>query len=410
MADPAHRSIEPFQAASHRRLDDAEEGPGTADGRALPVLRPLLPDADRLLPYLRRIDRARIYSNWGPLTTELETRLDAMLGLHRRSVVSASSGTAALTGAVLATAGRARAERPLALIPAFTFVATAIAVEACGYQPYLVDVGADRLALDADRLRTHPALPRTGLVVPVAPFGRGVEQQPWASFRHETGIPVVIDGAASLESLAAQPAPFLGDVPVSLSFHATKAFATGEGGAVVTTASDLREQVTQALNFGFYEQRESRSASINGKMSEYHAAVGLAELDGWPAKQRAFHALADRYRQRGAAHGLAQQLTVAPEIAGCYAIFRCRDAGDSRRVQSALRQRKIGFRLWYGLGLHAQPHFRDLPHDDLSVTERISPLLIGLPVAVDLSDEAIERTVAALTESGTSRDPGPPIP
>ena len=128
---------------------------------------------------------------------------------------------------------------------------------------------------------------------------------PWTAFRERTGVPVVIDGAASVERLEDDPRRLTGDIPVALSFHATKSFATGEGGAVVTTDPAVGRAVVETLNFGFFDRRESRVPSINGKMSEYHAAVGLAELDDWPAKRRAFGDVADRYRDRFAASGLA---------------------------------------------------------------------------------------------------------
>ena len=67
----------------------------------IPVLRPQLPPAEQLLPVLKRIDEARIYTNWGPLSSELEGRLARTLRLPAGGVVSASSGTAALVGAIL---------------------------------------------------------------------------------------------------------------------------------------------------------------------------------------------------------------------------------------------------------------------------------------------------------------------
>src|SRR5262245_13242138 len=94
----------------------------------LQVMRPRLPDAERILPYLRSIDEARVYSNYGPLSSALADRLCRALGVPDGSALCTSSGTAALVGAILATAGRASTARPLAMIPAFTFVATAAAV------------------------------------------------------------------------------------------------------------------------------------------------------------------------------------------------------------------------------------------------------------------------------------------
>jgi hypothetical protein len=122
----------------------------------VPVLLPLLPSADRLLPYLRRIDVTRNYSNHGPLSRELEERLAGALALPEGGLVCASSGTAALVGAILATAGPATPKRPLAIIPAFTFAATASVVAQCGYQPYLADVDPESWMLAADRLIEHP--------------------------------------------------------------------------------------------------------------------------------------------------------------------------------------------------------------------------------------------------------------
>src|SRR5690349_17264294 len=104
-------------------------------GEPIPVLRPQLPLASKLLPYLKRIDQSRIYSNWGPLVTELSERLCTRFSLPPDSVVCANSGMSALVGAILASAGAATKERPLAIVPDFTFTATGLAAQVCGYEP-----------------------------------------------------------------------------------------------------------------------------------------------------------------------------------------------------------------------------------------------------------------------------------
>ena len=83
----------------------------------VPVLRPQLPTREAFMPYLEMIDSSRMYSNWGPLTVELERRLTAELGLQPQMAVTAASGTSALVGAILAVAGHASRERPLAVFP-----------------------------------------------------------------------------------------------------------------------------------------------------------------------------------------------------------------------------------------------------------------------------------------------------
>jgi dTDP-4-amino-4,6-dideoxygalactose transaminase len=362
----------------------------------IPVLRPLLPVAASLAPYLHRIDEGRTYTNWGPLASELEDRLAGHFNLPPACVTSASSGTAALVGAILAVAGRAPLERPLAVVPAFTFVATPLSAEQCAFRAYLVDVDAHTWQIRREALDRHPRLHQVGLVIPVAAFGRAVPQAPWIDFQRETGIPVVIDGGASFEAICGDPGRYLGEIPVVLSFHATKSFSTAEGGCVVTANPRISPLVTQALNFGFFATRDCRAASTNGKMSEYHAAVGLAELDAWPRKRDALRRVANAYRHRLDAFGLAARLVAAPAVAGCYVLFNCAHLSEAGRLLQSLAAANIESRFWYGHGLQRQPYYAGAPRDDLPVTELMAPLAIALPVAPDLPDASIDRVVAAV--------------
>ena len=211
------------------------------------------------------------------------------------------------------------------MVPAYTFVATAAAVEQCGYRPYLADIDANSWLLDCETFIQHTLRDQIGLVVPVATFGSPVPQAPWQTFLEKTGIPVVIDGAASLAGVAENVGAFLGAIPVAISFHATKCFATGEGGAVASTDTNVVARAGQALNFGFFGSRDSCTSSTNGKMSEYHAAVGLAELDGWEEKLMTFGVTADRYRRLMADAGLLDRLISVPDVAPNYVLLHCRE-------------------------------------------------------------------------------------
>ena len=366
------------------------------DPPILAVYRALLPRTESLIPYLERMDANRWYTNRGELVQLLEQRLGERLGTP---LITASNGTAAIEAAVLARAGRATAERPLAILPAYTFVATASAVEACGYRPYLVDVDAQTWALQASELVGHPALGRAGVVVPVAPYGRAIDQRGWQAFQARTKIPVVIDAAASFEALLAAPDQCTGSIPVTLSFQSTKAFSSGEGGAVVWSDEDGLKLVARALNFGFLYKRESTSAGFNGKMSEYHAAVGLAALDAWDSTSSANHAVASAYRAAAIASGFAERLFVAPDTSSNYALLDAWSPSAATALVASLAQDGIESRLWYGSGLHREPYWAHVERDELPHTDRIAPSLVGLPIASDLSLEEIERIATAVTRA-----------
>lgn len=349
------------------------------------MLRPQLPAAERLLPHLRKIDATRVYSNFGPLALEFGARLAHHFGLPETGVVVASSGTAALIGAILATAGRASPEKPLAVVPAFTFIATASAAEACGYRLRFVDVDREDFELDPKRLLAEHDLDGVGLVIPVGAFGQAVDQAAWKKFRDKTGIAVVVDGAACFEVVTSSPSHTLGEIPVALSFHATKSFGVGEGGCALTRDVNLAMRMARAINFGFFGSRDCQSANINGKLSEYHAAVGLAELDGWAEKSHALLSVAEGYRSALKGTSLLERFLAAPQVASCYALIRCETATDAQRLERALAGNGIGFRRWYGAGLHLHSYHAGLEREALPVTERLADSLVGLPTAPDLA-------------------------
>src|SRR6187200_1064156 len=138
---------------------------------SLPVMRPRLPEAQSLLPYLQRIDHARIYSNFGPLCDELEARLEAHFRVPNHTVTTVVNATLGL--ALALTAQEAR-PGTLCVIPAWTFVASAQAAVIAGLVPFFVDVDRATWALDpnsvAGIIERTPA--EVGAVMPIVPFGR----------------------------------------------------------------------------------------------------------------------------------------------------------------------------------------------------------------------------------------------
>jgi dTDP-4-amino-4,6-dideoxygalactose transaminase len=250
--------------------------------------------------------------------------------------------------------------------------------------------------LDPQRLLNHPMLDRIGVVMPVAPFGRPVPQEPWRRFRRATGIPVVVDGAAAFDTALKHQAETIGDILVAVSFHATKSFGTGEGGAVISNDTALVALVTRSLNFGFYGSRNALSASTNGKMSEYSAAVGLAELDAWEAKQSSLAQVADYYQRISVEAGLPDSTHTWPTISGAYTLFQSRSVADAEAIRASLERHNIGSRFWYGSGLHHHSYYSNAERDCLHMTDSLAPRLIGLPIAPDLTEANIARVMKAV--------------
>jgi dTDP-4-amino-4,6-dideoxygalactose transaminase len=311
-------------------------------------LVPDLPSAEALLPYLRSMDAARWYTNFGPLVQRFEADVRACLfpAPPEFHVVTLSNATAALemTLAALALPAGSRV-----LLPAFTFPATATAVLRAGLVPVLADVDATTWTLTPELARA--ALPRAqpALVVPVAAFGAPLAVDEWERFTDETGVPVLIDAAAALGNLT--PA---GRTAAVYSLHATKPFGVGEGGLLVTADGDLAEQVRRLSNFGFQRKLIHQPGS-NAKLSELAAAVGLAQLERWPACRARRLALWRDYRARlGAVPGVTLQ-QLPEEAAPANVVIR--SARDGEQLLAGLAQQGIEARRWYCPPLHLHPAF-----------------------------------------------------
>lgn len=369
------------------------------------VQAPKLPTAETLLPYLARIDDNRWYSNRGSLVQRLESRLNALLGASSSALVSLANGTAAIEAAILATAGRATPERPLALMPSYSFVATPLAAIRCGFTPHFVDIDPATWMLDPAALAAHPALDRAGLILPVAAHGRAPDMRGWEGVQAETGVAVVVDAAASFEAFLHDPGLISDTVPATLSFHATKAFSTAEGGAVLWRDETNLFRLVQISCFGVSDQRVCLFEGFNGKLSEYQAAVGLACLDEWPAREATYARIAARY---GAAElGSIGRLATLPEVSAAYVILESPNAAASYMAEQRLAAAGIGTRRWYGMGLHRQPAFAGAPRDPLPVTEDITLRHLGLPAAIDLTDADIDLALGALADTRPRQDEAP---
>ena len=357
-------------------------------GLSVSFCRPLLPTLDALTPYLRRIDSSRWYSNFGPLSRQLEASLAQHFGVEPREVALVANGT---LGLVLAL--QAQVARPgLCLLPSFTFVASAHAVRAAGLTPWFLDVSERDWALSPSSARR--ALDELGervvAVMPVAPFGCPLDVEAWDRFHEETRLPVVIDGAAAFDTARA------GKVPTMVSLHATKALGSGEGGLLLSRDVDLIRAIQERSNFGFFGSRRVSVAATNAKLSEYHAAVGLAALDEWPRRRRALEQVASHYARR-----LERELEVEflPGFGGGWVSNTCtlRLRGrETEPLPARLAARGIEVRRWWGEGCHRQPAFAACGSAPLPVTATLAREVLSLPYYTDIPERDVERVVAAL--------------
>lgn len=365
--------------------------------RRIPLLIPRMPSADKVYPYLRKIDQNRIYTNYGPLNGEFEQRLAAELGqgLEAGHLTTVSNCT---VGLELAIQAFSLPEGACVLLPSLTFVATATAIVRAGASPLFSDIDPAGWCLTPAIAEQALAEGATfDLVMPVSTFGKQSDVAAWDEFSERTGIPVLIDAAGAFGN---QPIGRTTDVV--FSFHATKSIGSGEGGLVVSFNTDRIKRIRQLANFGIDAARgELAGLGTNGKLSEYHAAVGLAALDEWPdiiVQRRELHA---RYvRDLLQACPVLKLQDKDPD--GIYPLLPVLlpEGCDALTIGNALRDQGIDTRRWYCPPLHAHgvlSHYASI--GQLTVTASIGDRILGLPFFAGISDEEIRTVIDSLARA-----------
>ena len=370
--------------------------PASSAPALMPVLRPQLPPAADLLPYLAEIDERRWYSNSGPLVVRLEEQLSRHLGFSCPSVITTVNATLGLTVALMA---RRVSPGSICLAPSWTFAATPHAARAAGLIPWFIDVDRRSWALNPDHvtemLKRMPR-PVSALIV-VSPFGAPIDVQAWEQFEDRTGVLVIVDAAAAFDATRPSHIPFV------VSLHATKILGAGEGGFISSTDPQFLERARACCNFGFQGSRNAMLPALNAKMSEYHAAVALASLACWSETRQRHVRIMEWYRR---AVARLDRVSLQPKyghgwVSGTTSVLlppRTRE-----RVSQNLLRLGIETRLWWGTGCHTQPAFMDCPRGALPVTEELGGRVLGLPHFPDMRKQDVDLVVNSVSEALKSR-------
>jgi dTDP-4-amino-4,6-dideoxygalactose transaminase len=404
---------------SNRELEALAIFGGTpAFAEPVHVGRPNMGERGRFLERVEDILDRRWFTNNGPYVREFERRVREYCGV--RECVATCNGTVALEILI-----RAVGLADEVIVPAYTFVATAHALQWLGIRPALCDVDPRTHTLDpacAEKLIT----PRTSGIVGVHLWGQPCDVEGLQAVADAHKLRLIFDASHAFGCThRGRPIGGFGQAEV-FSFHATKVMNTFEGGAIVTNDPELAEKARLMRNFGFRAKDEVIHLGSNGKMNEVNAAMGLTcfeSLDDIVAINRRNH---ERYRARlGGIAGL--QVLPPPEGERCnchYVVVEvdARDTGLSRdAIVRVLEHENVLARCYFSPGVHRMQPYRCLqPRAGLvlGVTNRLSDTVMTLPTGQSVDAETIDciadiiETAVANADAVRARlsDPAPTRP
>lgn len=233
----------------------------------IPSTKPYLPAVEHYQRYCREIWQCGHITNDGPLLLELEEKISESLNGAWVSFVS--SGTMALQ---LMLRNLPRGSE--VITTPFSYVATAGAISWEGLKPVFADIERHRLTIDPAQVQAA-LTEHTSAILATHIYGNACDVQALRQLADSHGVKLLFDGAHAFGSrYQGQPLLCYGDQS-ALSTHATKLYHTVNGGFVISHSAAEKEKIDRMRNFGHHGPNTFDLLGINGKNSEFHAAMGL---------------------------------------------------------------------------------------------------------------------------------------
>ncbi|NDU85529.1 MAG: DegT/DnrJ/EryC1/StrS family aminotransferase [Ferrovum sp.] len=354
------------------------------------VTQPFLPPLEEFIPYLEKIWKSKVLTNNGPFHRELEQTQCRYLGIDYISLFA--NGTLALVTALQAL----RITGEVITTP-YSFVATSHALLWNGIKPVFVDIEPDSFNLDPALIEAA-ITPQTTAIMPVHCYGRPCNIEAIQHIADNYNLKVIYDASHAF-GVRDDGGSILrhGDLSV-LSFHATKVFNTFEGGAIVCPDAKTKTRIDHLKNFGYVDELTVVAPGINGKMSEFNAALGLLQLKYVDQVLAERHRIDSAYRVK--LEGIPGiRFLPLPEVQiGNYAYFPILVGPEyplSRdELNDQLRQHNIYPRRYFYPLISEFPMYRGLPsarRDNLPVASEVASQVLCLPLYPELEESEQER-------------------
>jgi dTDP-4-amino-4,6-dideoxygalactose transaminase len=253
----------------------------------IPVNKPFLPPQEEYQRLVDGIWMRQWLTNMGPLASELEMNLKEHLKVNHLLYVT--NGTVALQMAIKALGITGEI-----ITTPFSFVATTASIVWEGCKPVFVDIDERSLNIDPSKIE-EAITDKTQAILATHVYGNPCNVEAIEKIAKKHNLKVIYDGAHAFGvQINARSIFEYGDISIC-SLHATKLYHSIEGGLIITKDADLLKKLAYIRNFGISGFDTFAELGINGKNSEFHAAMGLVNLNYLEAVHNKRKELTQRY-------------------------------------------------------------------------------------------------------------------
>jgi dTDP-4-amino-4,6-dideoxygalactose transaminase len=347
----------------------------------IPVTKPFLPPREEYENYLKGIWHRQWLTNMGPLASDLEIKLKSFLEVNHLLFVG--NGTIALQMAIKALDLKGEI-----ITTPFSFIATTSTIVWEGCKPVFVDIDPQSLNIDATKIEAA-ITDKTTAIIATHVYGNPCDVEHIEEIANKHNLKVIYDGAHAFGVKIKGRSIFnYGDISVC-SLHATKLYHSIEGGLIITKEPDLLKKLAFIRNFGFNGPENFIELGINGKNSEFHAAMGLVNLDYIEKIHQSRKVITERYNER--LEGLKARRPVWHAFsANNYAYYPLVFERETlmMKCMEVLKQHEIFTRRYFYPSLACTLPY--LEPKRLAIIDDVSKRVLCLPLFCDLTIEEVD--------------------
>ncbi|HUH52271.1 MAG TPA: DegT/DnrJ/EryC1/StrS family aminotransferase [Flavobacterium sp.] len=348
----------------------------------IPVTKTFLPPIERYTAWVQKAYDKNWLTNRGELVRLLEDKLKDYLGIDWITITNNGTIPLQIALKLLGKGGEV-------ITTPFSYVATTAAIVWEHCTPVFVDIHPEYLTIDETKIEAA-ITDKTTCILATHVFGNPCAIETIEAIAKKHGLYVIYDAAHSFGVRYNGQSVFnYGDVS-TCSFHATKLFHTGEGGAMFTTDETLRNQLFYSHNFGHNGPLDFHGLGINGKISELHAAMGLAVFESMDTiiterkkVVEAYDALLD--------FSELQQMKIRHNTHWNYSYYPIIFPSEEKLLKALekLNENDIFPRRYFNPSLNTVPYVNN--GETMPVSETIASRIICLPLYVGLERQEIEK-------------------